>query len=370
MHICHISTVHPRTDTRIFLKYCKTSGSNYGQCSFIVADGKGSLRDGNVDIIDLGKSRTPLRRIFSGFFKVIKNALKIRANVFHIHDPELIFAGIFLRMLKKIVVMDIHEDAPAQLKDKHYLNSALKSTLSVSLKLTEIATFRFFSGLIAATPHLKGIYSAYNRNVIGIYNYLLISELQTDDIPRDQSPTRRICFVGGIEEKRGIRQLIEALPLVRPRVELILGGNFPDQSFYQSLTETEGWGFVDFRGYLTRDQMTEVFQESSIGVVTFLPAENHNNSLPNKIFEYMGAGLPVLASNFDSWANLIEGKGLGCCVDPTDQKLIAGKIESMLSDGENLKHIGRVGTKMVKETYNWDSQLQSLFEFYSSLARL
>lgn len=367
MHVCHITTVHPRTDTRIFLKYCKIFAQNYGSCSLIVADGKGSCQNELVNVLDVGKSRNALFRVIFGSFRVVRKALNIDVDVYHLHDPELVFAGIFLRLLNKTVIMDIHEDAPNQMKDKHYLCSSIRNIFALTLFLLEKILFRFFSGLVSATPHLKKLYRKYNNNIIGIYNYLLLSELKNDVHVIQNSQSYKICFVGGIEEGRGIRQLIDSLPYINPKVELILGGNFPDQDFLKILKKSKGWAYVDYRGYLTRDDMEKVFSECVIGVVPFLPARNHINSLPNKIFEYMGAGLAILGSDFKYWKMIIEENETGYCVDTTDRMLIASQIKLMLDDEAGLKKMGENGVHLVKTKYNWDSQMESLLRFYSSV---
>jgi glycosyltransferase involved in cell wall biosynthesis len=365
-----MTTVHPRADTRIFLKYCKTYARDLGECSLIVADGKGAAHDGSVNIYDIGKSKSPLLRVIFGSQRALKQALAIKCDIYHLHDPELVFVGLLLRAFKKTVIMDIHEDAPAQMKDKHYLNPFLRVLLSLSLSLLEKISFPFFSGLVGATPHIKVLYQKYNKNVIGIYNYVLLSELTNDRRKRVEELPNKVCFVGGIEEKRGILNLVDALPYVNGGVELILGGNFPDKDFKVVLEKSKGWEFVDFRGYLSREDMNQVFKECLIGVVPFLPAENHINSLPNKIFEYMGAGLPVLGSNFVYWEKLIDDNGVGSCVDTCDSLLIAETMNLMLKDRAGLKKMGDTGANLVREKYNWDSQMDSLKAFYRHVIKL
>ena len=369
MHICHITTVHPRADTRIFLKYCKTYARDFGECSLIVADGNGEDHDGSVKIYDIGKSKSPLLRILFGSYRALKQALAIKCDVYHLHDPELIFVGLVLRVFNMTVVMDIHEDAPAQMKDKHYLNPFLRFVLSLSLSVLEKLSFPFFSGLVGATPHLRFLYQKYNGNVLGIYNYVLLSELANDRNKCVEALPNKVCFVGGIEEKRGILNLVDALPYVDGGIELILGGNIPDKDFKVMLEKSKGWEFVDFRGYLSREDMNSVFEECLIGVVPFLPAENHINSLPNKIFEYMGGGLPVLGSDFVYWKKLIEDNGVGCCVDTRDSSQIAEIINRMFKDRASLKKMGATGANLVRNKYNWESQMDSLQTFYFHVIR-
>jgi glycosyltransferase involved in cell wall biosynthesis len=98
-----------------------------------------------------------------------------------------------------------------------------------------------------------------------------------------------------------------------------------------------------------------------------LPFPNHINAQPNKIFEYMAAGLPVIGSNFPLWKELIEGNECGLCVDPTQPSEIAAAINYLASHPEQALRMGANGKKMVQNTYNWTAEERKLQAFYQKV---
>ena len=109
--ICHLTSVHPRYDTRIFIKQCVSlAKADYG-VSLIVADGKGNEEKDGVKILDIGISRFGRAgRMTRTVIAVYKKALNMNADIYHFHDPELIPAGLLLKALGKKVIYDVHED--------------------------------------------------------------------------------------------------------------------------------------------------------------------------------------------------------------------------------------------------------------------
>ena len=107
--------------------------------------------------------------------------------------------------------------------------------------------------------------------------------------------------------------------------------------------------------------------ESLAGVVTFLALPNHVNAQPNKIFEYMAAGIPVIGSNFQLWKEIIENNDCGICVDPTKPKEIAKAIEFIQENPMKAKEMGKRGRKKVLDKYNWQPEGIKLVSVYNNL---
>jgi glycosyltransferase involved in cell wall biosynthesis len=107
--------------------------------------------------------------------------------------------------------------------------------------------------------------------------------------------------------------------------------------------------------------------QSKAGVVTFLPAPNHIDSQPNKMFEYMSAGLPIITSNFPLWKEIVEGNSCGICVNPLESKEIAEAIEYIVSHPKGAEQMGQNGKRAVLEKYNWQVEEKKLFEVYEEL---
>ena len=82
----------------------------------------------------------------------------------------------------------------------------------------------------------------------------------------------------------------------------------------------------------------------------------------------MAAGLPIIASNFSLWKEIIEGNHCGICVNPLDPKEIARAIEYLIEHPEEAKKMGENGRKAVLEKYNWENESKKLLDVYKGLS--
>ncbi len=103
------------------------------------------------------------------------------------------------------------------------------------------------------------------------------------------------------------------------------------------------------------------------GLVILHPLQNFKESLPIKMFEYMSAGIPVIASDFTLWSSIINESGSGLVVDPLDPEAIAEQIDALLSDPGLAQRMGQSGRKAVEERYNWKNEEKKLLAFYHDL---
>src|SRR5699024_2888763 len=113
--VVHLTSVHPRFDTRIFFKECQSLALSGYKVSLIVADVFHNETKSGVVIIDVGKSQDRLDRIINVTRRVYSQALSLDADVYHVHDPELLPCALKLKRKGKIVVFDSHEDVSKQL---------------------------------------------------------------------------------------------------------------------------------------------------------------------------------------------------------------------------------------------------------------
>jgi glycosyltransferase involved in cell wall biosynthesis len=149
--------------------------------------------------------------------------------------------------------------------------------------------------------------------------------------------------------------------------KLYLAGNFSDLNLEAELQRKESWKKVVYLGFINREQYKDVLSYAKIGVVTFLPDRNHISAQPNKLFEYMSAGIPVIASNFPLWKKIVEDNECGKCVNPSDPEEIAGAIRYLLQNDQIAEKMGSNGIKMVKAKYNWEIESAKLLRFYKSM---
>jgi len=366
--IAHLTSVHPRSDTRIFVKMCRSLAAQGHAVSLVVADGKGDeVRDG-VSIHDAGASKGRFDRIRHAPGRVYQKAVKLDADLYHMHDPELIPIGLKLKRLGKRVIFDSHEDVPRQMLGKPYLNRPLRWLLAQSLSFYERWACSRFDGVIAATPFIRDKFLRINPMTVDINNFPLLDELVCETAWTDKQP--EVCYIGGISRIRGIHEICEAMGQVQTSVRLNLGGRFSERSVEQQAKQSSGWSRVNALGFLDRDAVRAVLSRSMAGLVTLHPTINYIDALPVKMFEYMSAGLPVIASDFPLWREIVTGNDCGICVDPLGPEAIAAAIDTLVSNPAMAQRMGENGRRAVEEKYNWQIEEKKLLAFYDRVMAL
>ena len=363
--IVHLTSVHPRYDIRIFQKECLSLSMAGYDVTLIVADGKGNEIKNKINIIDvanaLAKSR--LVRIFKFPGMVYEAALKLDGDVYHFHDPELIPVGLKLKRAGRKVIYDIHEDLPRQTLTKDYIPKLFRVPLATVLEYYEDRSVKKFNAAVTATPFINQRFLKLNHKSVNINNFPITSELVLSNSADEKE--NAVCYVGGISRLRGVKQLIEATALAN--VKLYLAGSFSESDFEQEVKQLPAWKNVIECGQLNRKEVAAVMAKCICGVVTFLPAPNHCNAQPNKMFEYMSASLPVLCSDFPLWREIIKDNGCGVCVDPALPAAIAEGIKRIAGDAIAMVGMGRNGQAAVKEKYNWEAESVKLIDLYNNL---
>jgi glycosyltransferase involved in cell wall biosynthesis len=361
--VAHLTSAHQRNDTRIYLKMCRSLSYAY-DVSLFVADGLGDSIDGRVSIIDVGKcSGSLLKRITTIAFSVFNRARIGRFDLYHLHDPELVLYGVLLKLLGKRVIFDAHEDFPAQIKGKRYLGGLSKLLLSRIAWFYEYFFFRFFDSVICATDSIKESANKKTSCATTIYNYPIVGELQLiEPLPRENI----VLYVGAMSHIRGIEQLVRSMEYT-DGVQLHLAGHFNPPSFKKELEGLSGWKKVVYHGSLDRPSLAKLMSEARVGIVPFLDLPNHREALPNKLFEYMSAALPVIATNFPNWEKLIFEANCGFVVDPENTKEMGISIQKIIDEPQLSEAKGVNAQKAIMEQYNWRNEKEKLLNLYKKI---
>lgn len=365
--VFHFTTVHPRTDTRIRIKEVATLARTCdADVRLYVQDGLGDERGDGFRIVDTGpRPQGRLRRMTLGAFRMYRAIHRTRPDVAHFHDPELLPWAFLLQISGIKVVYDVHEDVAATVLSKDYLPGYLRRPLAWSIRFVERLARRLFSAIVAATP---AIGRNFGDKPVLVQNFPLLNELTfISSVPYRERPPY-FAYIGGITGIRSASEMVEAIGhLTDSDVRLHMGGSFSPKSLEKKVTALNGWSRVKFHGWVDRRKVRQILSSVRAGLVLFHPVPNHIRAQPNKLFEYMAAGLPVIASDFPLWREIVEGAECGLLVDPQDPQAIAEAMQWILDNPDEAAEMGRRGRAAVEERYNWEAESEKLVALYRHL---
>ena len=360
--ICIFTSVHSPFDTRIFHKEAKSLAKAGYDVTLVAQHDKEEIM-GGIRILPISKPKNRLERMTKTVWQVYRKAIKVNADVYHFHDPELMPIGLLLKRHGKRVIYDVHEDVPRQNLSKSYIPAAFRKPISLMIGALEAFSARRFDGVVTATPFINGRFLELGANAINVNNYPLVSELPTAE-NQWRNKEKAVCYVGGIAQIRGAFEMVEAIG--KTEYKLILAGDIkPD--IEKELKQISGWRQVEALGFVGRSGVRVTIGRSIGGLVVLHPIINYIDALPVKMFEYMSAGIPVIASNFPLWKEIIEGAKCGLCVDPLNPEEIAEAIQFIVDHPEEAEQMGKNGRRAVEEKYNWDMEEKKLLRVYEEI---
>lgn len=355
--IAHVTSVHPYDDIRIFHKECMSLKSKYETHLF------NKDYSGEIDGIILHKlpfvKNKFIRLLSSWLIALIGTSFK-GFKVIHFHDPELLFAVPFWKLSGKKVIYDVHENYYKQFSARKNLNKVLKKIILINIRFIEFFFSLFADKIIFVVEKLNDSLEKKDKTLV-IGNEPIIKSTFTETKRKKQ-----FIYVGKISEERGILKLVYALK--KHDAKLVLAGSFSSIDFQKEILKFEN---VKYLGIINRDKIKKVISESIAGFCTLYPTPNHLNSSPNKFFEYLAYGTPVIASNFKKWVDFVpDYNKFVFYVNPLVDSEIESAITSLLiKDDQTINQLGMMGYKYVKSNFNWSMQEKKLLECYQDIIK-
>lgn len=365
LKIVHLTSVHSALDARIFKKECR-SLARAGFDVTVVGPHPMDTVEEKVRILSVKKHRSRIARMTRTVWQVFQVAKNLDADVYHFHDPELIPVALLLRRSGKNVVYDIHEDFPRDLLFKPYLPRWSRQLFSHLAEKAEKAACRHFSGLVSVTPSIAARLQTVNQRTIIVCNYPFPEELIGTEPVDWASRNLAAAYVGTITPQRGISEMVRAMARLPDSVAATL--EIAGDCIYEDLKRLDGWSHVRFHGALDQPSTYRLLRSVQVGIVVEHPIPTFLEAIPVKLFEYMGAGLPVIASDFPFWRKMLKGIDCAIFVDPLNVTEVARALEHLLTHAAEAEQMGRRGQAAVIEQLNWNTQLPKLVSLYSELA--
>ncbi|MBO6719038.1 MAG: glycosyltransferase family 4 protein [Rhizobiaceae bacterium] len=363
LKVLHLTTVHARHDQRILAKECAALRQAGHEVMLLVADGLGAEAWNGIQIHDVGARGQRLHRMTVLPWRALRRVRRLNPDVVHIHDPELLPVAVVLSMSGKLVVYDAHEDLPRSIKSKHWLPNWLLGTVSFIAERVENFCAGRMSAVVAATSPIAARFERPNRLVATIRNYPNLSNVP---IVEPSPEPKTFCYVGAISLHRGIMEMLRATHLAGAR--LILAGRFGDEQLQATVEKLPEWNNVEYLGVVPHEEVWPIMRRAHAGLLFLHPVRNYIDSLPVKLFEYMAAGLPVLASDYAGWPDIVRSNQTGYLADPLDAEAIARVMRRVLAEPKQAQKMGQLGRKLVLSGYSWANEANNLVKLYEQLA--
>lgn len=360
--VCQVTSVHNRYDVRIFQKISKSLANNGYDVSLLCIDQKPDEIIDGIKIISVKKAfKNRVDRILSSGKLLLKQALEINADIYHLHDPELLSLGVKLKKNGKKVIFDSHEDYGFKIMEKPWLPRRFRPLVRKLYESKEKKSIKKFDAVVSVTPHICDRLKKINDNTVMITNY------PTAIANITRNPERILCFAGGISPHYMHDKIIEAISEI-DNIKYYIAGECADE-YTNYLKTIPGFNKVVLLGKLSYDKVLELYSKSMVGLVVCNYSESLGGKLGTlgvlKLFEYIACSVPMVATDFQLWKPIVEDNEIGICVNPQSVTEIRSAIVALLDKNRN-ETFSRNCAK-ISDKFSWDSQEKILLDLYREI---
>jgi glycosyltransferase involved in cell wall biosynthesis len=311
-----------------------------------------------------------IRKIISSP-RFLARVLFEKADIYHFHDPDLIFCGLVLSILGKKVIMDVHEDFKLSIVEKRdRLPKIFRYPIVFFFDFLEKKASKFFSGIVVVSEEIQKKFLIHNPNTVLVRNFPI--NYPFIEKQKNTNFTFEIVYAGSIDTSRGCWQILSAFDLFKRRysqAKLKIIGPFQNRNLEEEFKRKAlQLGSVDIKGYLPWDVVLEEQRKADVGlVISTFQKHNREKVYPVKLFEYLSLGLPVIISKKPYWETLLNEGKFGIMVDADDPVDIANAMYRLAVDPTLRTQMGQSGKKMIQENYSWDKEFEKMKMLYKKI---
>lgn len=366
--VCHITIAHHRYDIRIFQKECRSLAEAGYAVTLLVNDERPDEFKEGVRIVSTGQVQTSrIKRIVHGQKRLLKRAKEIQADIYHVHEAELLPLCLALSKQAK-VIFDSHEFTVKQILIRHYLTPKIRKVIAGLYAYLERRILPQLSAIIVPTT-IRGenYFEQFGPRVVLINNYPSLKEMNLIEHHSDEH-AGYACYLGLLNESRGLKQMIQAAVL--SKIPLYLGGATDTQETMEVIHQMEQDGIGKYLGELTRQEVRETLESAAMGLSLLQDEGQYGllDNLPTKVYEYMQMGIPTILSDFPYVKRMLEDYPFGIAVNPAVPEDIARAMQYVMEHPQEAQRMGQAGVQAVREVFNWEVEAQKLIALYEWLA--
>lgn len=185
---------------------------------------------------------------------------------------------------------------------------------------------------------------------------------------RIQTSKKIILYQGAVNIGRGLPQVISAMQFIEDALLVIVGVGDIFGEVKKLVSDLNLGEKVLFTGRVPASMVKYYTTQANLGLsIEEDMGLNYRFALPNKLFDYIGAQVPVMVSNLPEMAKLVQHYQIGTIIDSHDPKILAGKIEEALNN-EELRKTWKTNLKIAAEELTWENEEKVLWEIFQPLS--
>ena len=309
------------------------------------------------------------------FFRCVLRLIRTPADIYHVHDAKALPACYIAAWLRRTpLIFDAHELPLAEAGVRWCGLSRISRGLLAGMVPR-------CAGVITVSPPIA---SEISRR----YNYPKVSLIRNvpayKAVPRSDclrqylnvGPEVRIAlYQGNIQSDRQLDRLVRAAAFLEQNIVIVLMGKGIGTTPVDLETLASREGVTDRVKILPPvpyEGLLEWTASADIGLIVYSPDQSLNVKmcLPNKLFEYLIAGLPVLATSLDAIADVLHTYDVGRIVPSLKPADVGAAINEMLKDRDALASMRRNALEAAQHDLNWEKESQQLIRFYQDILAL
>lgn len=373
MAIAIVTSIHPDFDARVW-RHARLLALS-GHTVHLVAPWAVEAGSGSDGVIfhPFKKAQSRASRLLNIPMNLLPTLWRIlgKVDVVHFHDIDLL-PWMTLLALFKPVVYDVHENYPDEMLVREWIPRPLRRPLAWVVRWGQWLCAQVIRNIVLVAPSQEPDFQSFRLRKTYIFNYA--SRALIDTVKSDLSQREpKVVFIGAHHENNGswlLLDIAERLQSRAPKIRIVTTGRFFDEKFRQQFSDEiakRGLGNIDLLPTVKPPQIMDILNQAMIAISPNLRVPQQIKGIHTKIFEYMAAGLPIVISDLPHQIEVVERNNAGLMAKPEDPQTFVDAVIRLVADPVLAAELGRAGQQAYIHHYCYESQLNSILQYYAGL---
>jgi glycosyltransferase involved in cell wall biosynthesis len=371
MDILHISTLHPWHDARIFHRQCRGLKAQGFDVALLV-NGVPKQLDLPFPIFDLNLGSSRWVKLLFGGLKSFFFVQRHRPRCVHLHDPELLPLALVCRLIGVQVIFDVHENLPLQFQVKQWFGMRMPGLMRKIALLWCWVLPKVAHRIVVASDELLSLFKGDDK-VYCVRNHPDPKDFPPTSLERtDYGQPLKLVYAGSLTLERGIGTLLDVCEELSGKVQLHLWGPVHGKALMERLDAyghegENGGASIQYHGVCEPQKVPPFLVGMDVGMVPFQALPTYVSSVSAiKVFEYLMAGLLVLAPDHSGWRERWAEEDLVHHADMDNVERLKATILDLHADRQ-WNTLRDSSAKRAREHWDWKHQLQELVVCYEEM---